>query len=95
MARAISASAAARSAVEDAADHDALKAKEARDLESRLDRFDQAVDDGDAQQARREAERFAGAVDDRLRHDGFPEEDAARLRSAADDLVAAAAALPD
>jgi serine/threonine-protein kinase len=94
VARAISASEAARSAVEDAADQGALKRGEARDLEARLDRFDRAIEDGDTEGARREADRFASAVDDRIGHDGFPEDDAARLRSAAEELVAAAGDLP-
>ena len=94
-ASALAASAVARTAVNDALDHGALKRNEARDLESRLDRFDRAVQDGDTGTARREADRFSAAVDDRIGHDRFPEEDAARLRSAAEDLLAAAGALPD
>ena len=90
IARAMTASATARSAVNDAVADHALKNKEARDLESRLDDFDQAVQEGDAETARRAADRFSGAVDDRIGHNGFPEEDAARLRAAADQLVSAA-----
>ena len=90
VARAMTASATARSAVNDAVADHALKNKEARDLESRLDDFDQAVQEGDAEAARRAADRFSGAVDDRIGHNGFPEEDAARLRAAADQLVSAA-----
>ncbi|MGZ8528504.1 MAG: hypothetical protein ACXWWR_06880, partial [Candidatus Limnocylindrales bacterium] len=63
--------------------------------EARLDRFDRAVEDGNTAAARREADRFAAAVDDRIRDDRFPEEDATRLRSVAEDLVAAAGSLPD
>ena len=95
MARALAASATARTAVNDALDHHALKNKEARDLESRLDQFDRAIADDDPATARREADRFAAAVEDLIGHDHFPEEDAARLRSAAEELVAAAGALPD
>ena len=45
----MTASATARSAVNDAVADHALKNKEARDLESRLDDFDQAVQEGDAE----------------------------------------------
>ena len=90
VAAAMTASAAARTALDDAANHGALKRNEVRDLESHLDRFDRAIEDGDTETARREADRFAATVDDRIGRDHFPEEDAAALRSAAEDLVAAA-----
>ncbi|MDP9483199.1 MAG: hypothetical protein M3P84_08260, partial [Chloroflexota bacterium] len=93
-ARALTALAVARTAVGDAADHGSLKNKDARDLESLLDRFERAVEDGDTATARREADRFWSAVDDRVGDDRFSEEDATRLRSAADELVVAAEDLP-
>jgi outer membrane biosynthesis protein TonB len=87
------ASAEARAAVEAAAADRALKNREARDLEARLDRFDQALDDGDPGRAREEAGRFADAVAARIDRGAFPSDDADRLRSAAEALVDAAGAL--
>ncbi|MEO8228160.1 MAG: protein kinase [Chloroflexota bacterium] len=94
VARALAASAAARTAVDDAIDHGSLKRKDAHALESSLEQFERAIQNGDNGDARREAARFWSAVDDRVGDDRFSAEDAARLRSAADDLVAAAGALP-
>jgi hypothetical protein len=94
-ASAAAASEAARSAVEDAVDQGLLKRRDARDLLDRLDRYDRALADGDASMAREEARGFRDAV---ARHLGGGEDDgdvAAALRSATDDLVAAAEALPD
>jgi hypothetical protein len=87
------ASADARAAVEAAAADRALRNRDARDLEARLDRFDRALADGDPGAAREEAGRFADAVAARIDRFGFPAHDADRLRSSAAALVDAAGAL--
>ena len=88
------ASNAARSAIQDVLDERVLKRRDTRELEARLDQFDRALDDEDVGRARDEAESFAREVADRL---GDESGDGAgdALRSAADELVVAAGALPD
>ena len=85
----------ARDAVAEARDSGALKNRDARALDGRLDQFDRALEQGDAAAARDAADRFAQTVGDLTDHEDFPADVAARLQAAADDLVDAAGALPD
>jgi hypothetical protein len=72
-----------------------LNGREAKDLESHLDRFDRALDNHDPNTARDEANKLAGQVAALIDQRAVDAQAAARLRTAVDRLVAAANALPD
>jgi hypothetical protein len=84
-----------RAAIADAGGDDGLKGRDARDLEKILDRFDRALDTGDTQAARDEADQLAAQVAELIEEDDVDDEVAERLRTAADGLVDAANGLPD
>jgi hypothetical protein len=84
-----------RAAIADAGGDDGLKGREVRDLEKILDRFDRALDTGDAQAVRDEAGKLAAQVAELIEQDDVDDEVAERLRTAADGLVDAANGLPD
>ena len=72
-----------------------LNGREAKDLESLLDRFDRALDKHDPKAARDEATKLAGQVAKLIDKRAVDAEAADRLQTASDRLVAAANALPD
>jgi len=84
-----------RAAIAAARGPDGLNGREARDLESLLDQFDRALDNDDPKTARDEANKLAGQVAELIDQGAVDAQGAARLRTAADGLVAAANALPD
>jgi hypothetical protein len=84
-----------RAAIADARGDDGLGGRDARDLEKILDRFDRALDTGDTQAVRDEADKLAAQVAELIEREDIDDEVAERLRTAADGLVAAANALPD
>ena len=84
-----------RAAIADARGADGLNGREARDLESILDQFDQALDAGDPEAARDEADKLAEKVDKLIDQQAVDGESGDRLRTAADGLVDAADSLPD
>jgi len=84
-----------RAAIAAARGPDGLNGHAAKDLGSQLDRFDQALSKDDPTMARDEATKLAGQVADLVGHGPVDAQAAARLRTAADRLVAAANALPD
>ena len=89
------ASDAMRAAIADTRGADGLTGRDARDLEKILDRFDRALDTGDPQTARDEADKLAAQVAKLIDQQAVDAQGAAGLRTAADGLVAAANALPD
>jgi hypothetical protein len=84
-----------RGAIADARGDDGLKGGDARDLEKILDRFDRALDTGDTQVVRDEADILAARVAELIEQEDVDDEVAERLRTAADGLVDAANGLPD
>jgi hypothetical protein len=84
-----------RAAIANARGPDGLNGREARDLESILDQFDQALDADDPQAARDEADNMAAEVTKLIDQQAVDAESGDRLRTAADGLVEAAKALPD
>ena len=84
-----------RAAIADARGDDGLGGRDARDLEKILDRFDRALDTGDTQAVRDEADKLAAQVAELIEQQAVHAEGAARLRAAADGLVDAANGLPD
>ncbi len=84
-----------RAAIAAARGPDGLNGREAKDLESHLDRFDRALDKHDPKTARDEANKLAGQVAELIDKRAVDAQAAARLRTAADRLVAAANALRD
>ena len=84
-----------RAAIAAARGPDGLNGRDAKDLGSQLDRFDRALDKHDPKTARDEANKLAGQVAELIDQRAVDAQAAARLRTAADRLVAAANALPD
>lgn len=84
-----------RAAIADARGADGLNGRDARDLEKILDRFDRALDTADPQTARDEADRLAAQVAELIEKEAVDAQAAARLRAAAEGLLAAANGLPD
>jgi hypothetical protein len=84
-----------RAAIADARGADGLTGRDARDLEKILDRFDRALDTGDTETVRHEADKLAAQVAELIEQQAVHAEGAARLRAAADGLVDAANGLPD
>ena len=84
-----------RAAIANARGPDGLNGREARDLESILDQFDQALNADDPQAARDEADNMAAEVTKLIDQQAVDAESGDRLRTAADGLVEAAKALPD
>ena len=83
-----------RAAIAAARGPDGLNGREAKDLESLLDRFNQALNEQDLKTARDEAGKLAAQVSQFIDQRAVGAEAASRLRTAADRLVAAANALP-
>jgi hypothetical protein len=83
-----------RAAIEAARGSGGLNGHEAKDLESTLTRFNRALDQQDPTAARDEANKLAGQVSELVNRRAVDAQAAARLRTAVDQLVAAANALP-
>lgn len=83
-----------RAAIADARGADGLNGRDARDLEKVLDRFDRALDTGDSQTARDEADKLAAQVAELIEQQAVDPQAADRLRTAAEGLVDAANGLP-
>ena len=90
-----SSSQAMRSAIAAARGPGGLKEKDARDLGNQLDQFDRAINQQDPNAARDAANKLASQVADLVDHGGLGSGPGEQLQSAANDLVAAANALPD
>jgi serine/threonine-protein kinase len=84
-----------RAAIDASRGPDGLNGREPRDLETILDRFDQALENDDPNAARDEANNLAAQVAELINGGAVDSEAATRLQPAADRLVAAANTLPD
>jgi hypothetical protein len=84
-----------RTAIAAARGPNGLNGRDAKDLGSQLDRFDQALSKDDPTMARDEANQLAGQVADLVGHGAVDARLAAQLQADADRLVVAANALPD
>ena len=89
------ASKAMRAAIAAVKGPDGLSGREAKDLDSLLDKFDRALDADDPKAARDSADKVAAQVAELIKHKAVDANGAARLQAAADELVAAANALRD
>jgi hypothetical protein len=81
-------------AIDNARGPDGLKGKDANDLGHQLDQFDQALQDQHPDAARDAANKLAAQVADLINHGSVTGPPAAQLQDAANNLVAAANALP-
>jgi hypothetical protein len=84
-----------RSAITAARGPNGLNGKNAKDLGSQLDQFDQALNKQDPNAAQDAANKLAAQVADLIDRGGVTSQAAAQLQAAANNLVAAANALPD
>jgi serine/threonine protein kinase len=88
------ASQAMRTAIGDARGPNGLKGKDANDLGRQLDQFDQALQHQDPDSARDAANKLAAQVADLINHGSIAGQAGDELQNAANNLVAAANALP-
>jgi plasmid stabilization system protein ParE len=84
-----------RAAIEGARGGNGLGGREARDLQDLLNKFDHALDEQDPSAAREQANELAQQVADLVDQGDVEGQAAERLTSAANELVAAANAIPD